>query len=170
MQTRACTSQLGSTLIEVLITVLIVSIGLLGMASLQLKSVSLNHSSYQRLQATNLAYDIADRIFVNGAQARGGNYTITLGAGAGSVAASDVTKADINDWLAIVDRLPGGEFSIGPPQTMLGDPNNIRNYQVTVCWQDLKNKVDAGREDDIKEACDDQTDRDFITFNASSKH
>ena len=165
MQTRACTSQLGSTLIEVLITVLIVSVGLLGMASLQLKSVSLNHSSYQRLQATNLAYDIADRIFVNGAQAREGNYTIALGAGAGSVAASDVTKADINDWLEMVQRLPEGEFAIGAPQMMLGDLNSIRNYEITVCWSDFKNSLSDAQPD-----CGNQTDRDFITFNASSRH
>ncbi len=162
---KISTPQSGSTLIEVLITLLIVSVGLLGMASLQLKSVSLNHSSYQRLQATNLAYDISDRIFVNGVQAREGNYTIALGASAGLATASDVTRADISDWQAMVVRLPEGEFSIGAPQAMLGDPNNIRNYDVTVCWSDFKNGLNAAQP-----ACGNQTNRDFITFNASSKH
>ncbi len=165
MRLESCSKECGSTLIEVLITLLIVSVGLLGMASVQLKSVSLNHSSYQRLQATNLAYDISDRIFINGAQARDGNYTIALGASAGLVTASDVTKADISDWLTMVGTLPAGEFSIGAPQAMLGDPNNIRNYEVTVCWADFKNSLNA-----VQPACGNQTDRDFITFNASSKH
>ncbi|MCJ8299834.1 MAG: type IV pilus modification protein PilV, partial [Pseudomonadales bacterium] len=51
--------QCGSGLIEILVTVLVVSVGLLGMASLQLKSMSLNHTAYQRLQAVNLAYEMA---------------------------------------------------------------------------------------------------------------
>ncbi|EPJ54667.1 MAG: hypothetical protein OFPI_06300 [Osedax symbiont Rs2] len=159
------TSESGTTLIEVLITVLVISVGLLGMASLQLKAVTLNHSSYQRLQATNLAYDISDRIFINGAQAREGNYTIALGASAGLVTASDVTKADISDWLTMVATLPEGTFSIGAPQAMLGSPNNIRNYDITVCWSDSQNGLNAAQP-----ACGNQNNRDFITFNASSKH
>jgi len=43
----------GSTLIEVLITMLVVSIGLLGMASLQLRAMTLNHAALQRLHAIN---------------------------------------------------------------------------------------------------------------------
>ena len=167
MRSRACSSQQGSTLIEVLVTVLIVSVGLLGMASLQLKSVSLNHSSYQRLQATNLAYDIADRIFINGAQARQEFYTIDLGASAGvnTAGASAVTNADISDWLVMVERLPGGEFSISTPELMVDPVINIRNYEVTVCWHDFKNGLNT-----VQPACGNQTDRDFVTFNASSKH
>jgi len=171
MRAGRCSSQQGSTLIEVLVTVLIVSVGLLGMASLQLKSVSLNHSSYQRLQATNIAYDISDRIFINGAQAREGFYTIDLGASAGRAtingnpSVTAVTAADISDWLEMVKRLPGGEFSISTPELMV-DPNiNIRNYEVTVCWHDFKNGLNT-----VQPACGNQSDRDFITFNASSKH
>jgi len=55
----------GLTLVEILITVLILSIGLLGLAGLQVNSMKNNHSSYLRTQATIMAYDIIDRMRAN---------------------------------------------------------------------------------------------------------
>jgi len=52
----------GFTLIEVLVTMLILAIGLLGIAALQLKGLQFNHDSALRSQISNLAYDIADRM------------------------------------------------------------------------------------------------------------
>ncbi len=54
--------QEGATLIEVLIAIVVLSIGLLGLAGLQATSVQSNHSAYQRSQATLLGYDLADRM------------------------------------------------------------------------------------------------------------
>ena len=55
----------GFTLLEVLITLVILAIGLLGLAGLQAIGLQQNHSAYQRTQATLLAYDIADRMRAN---------------------------------------------------------------------------------------------------------
>ena len=55
----------GFTLIEVLIAVIILSIGLLGMAGIQIKGLRGSTSSTLRSQATILANDIAERIHVN---------------------------------------------------------------------------------------------------------
>ena len=55
----------GFTLIEVLITMLIMAVGLLGLAGLQMMSLKNNQSTYNRSQATQLAYDMADRIRAN---------------------------------------------------------------------------------------------------------
>ncbi|HEB95739.1 MAG TPA: type IV pilus modification protein PilV [Sedimenticola thiotaurini] len=55
----------GFTLIEVLVTVLILAVGLLGLAGLQTVSIRNNHSAYLRSQAVQLAYDIADRVRAN---------------------------------------------------------------------------------------------------------
>lgn len=52
----------GFTLIEVLVTMLILAVGLLGIAALQLKGLQFNHDSALRSQISNLAYDIADRM------------------------------------------------------------------------------------------------------------
>lgn len=58
-------SESGITMIEVLITMVIVSVGLLGVAAMILNSVENNRSAYQRTQASTLAYDMADRIRAN---------------------------------------------------------------------------------------------------------
>lgn len=58
-------SQQGATLIEVLISLLLITIGLLGIAATQITSLKMTLSSYQRSQATVLANDIADRLRAN---------------------------------------------------------------------------------------------------------
>lgn len=50
----------GLSLIEVLIAVLVLSIGLLGLAALHGFSLQSNQGAYYRTQATNLAYEVAD--------------------------------------------------------------------------------------------------------------
>ncbi len=55
----------GFTLIEVLIATLVLAVGLLGLAGLQATSIRNNLSAYNRSQATQLAYDMADRMRAN---------------------------------------------------------------------------------------------------------
>lgn len=59
--------QSGFSLLEVLISVLILSFGLLGMAGLQLKSLQSSHSAYQRTLATVIAMDAGERLWANSA-------------------------------------------------------------------------------------------------------
>jgi len=55
----------GFSLIEVLIALLVLAIGLLGLAALQAQALRYNHDAYVRTQATNLAYDIIERMRTN---------------------------------------------------------------------------------------------------------
>ncbi|MBT8132049.1 MAG: type IV pilus modification protein PilV [Gammaproteobacteria bacterium] len=55
----------GFTLIEVLVALVVLSIGLLGIAALQIDSVRTGYSALQRTHAVNLAADMADRIRAN---------------------------------------------------------------------------------------------------------
>jgi type IV pilus assembly protein PilV len=64
----------GLTLLEVLIGMLVLSIGLLGLAGLQTASLRFNTSAYYRTQATSLAYDFADRLRANRDAALDGEY------------------------------------------------------------------------------------------------
>ena len=66
--------QKGFTLLEVLVAVLVLAIGLLGLAGLQATSLRVNQSASMRSQATNLAYDMADRIRANRGAALAGSY------------------------------------------------------------------------------------------------
>jgi type IV pilus assembly protein PilV len=59
------TRQGGATLIEILVSVVIISIGLLGLAAMQNASLRISYESYLRSQANFLAYDLIDRIRAN---------------------------------------------------------------------------------------------------------
>ncbi|HKL51212.1 MAG TPA: type IV pilus modification protein PilV [Wenzhouxiangellaceae bacterium] len=52
--------QRGVTLIEILITLLVLAVGLLGLAALQGFSLQAGQVSYHRTQATNIGYEVAD--------------------------------------------------------------------------------------------------------------
>ena len=60
----------GTSLIEVLVSLVVLSIGLLGLAMLQVKSMKINTEAFQNTQATLLAGDLIERIRTN----RSGNY------------------------------------------------------------------------------------------------
>lgn len=62
-------SMTGFTLIEAMISLLIVALGLLGLAGLQVRMQQAEFESYQRSQALVLLYDIVDRVQANRATA-----------------------------------------------------------------------------------------------------
>lgn len=66
----------GFTLLEVLIAVVVLSIGLLGLAALQFSALRGNNQSYERSQAHTLAYEIADAMRANRVQAAAGAFNI----------------------------------------------------------------------------------------------
>ena len=71
--------QSGFTLLEVLVAMLVLAIGLLGLAGLMTSSMRDNLSASHRTQATWLAYDILDRMRANRTSAIAGSYATTLG-------------------------------------------------------------------------------------------
>jgi type IV pilus assembly protein PilV len=72
----------GFTIVEVLVSLVILSIGLLGIAKLVLYSAHSNDSAYLRSQATQLAYEILDNMRANPSAASAGNYNTPLTAAA----------------------------------------------------------------------------------------
>lgn len=67
-------SQAGVGMFEVIITVLVVMLGIVGAITLQTKSIRLTHSAYIRSLAAYKANEIADRIRANAAGAESGAY------------------------------------------------------------------------------------------------
>ena len=108
--------QSGFTLIEVLVSMLVLSIGLVGVAALQGVSLKNTQSAFMRSQATALAYDIADRMRANLVSARTGLYdpgtaaTVTACKSTTGCTAQDMAKHDLAEWnAAIATYLPMGE-------------------------------------------------------------
>ena len=119
----------GFTLVEALVALVVLSIGLLGIASLQLSSLRWNHGASMRSQATLLAYDILDRMRVNQIAADAGAYDIAVGAtkASGTVAGDDIIrwKTDLSS------TLPSGDGSV--TRTTVG---TTITYTIVVQWDD----------------------------------
>lgn len=112
----------GFTLVEVLVAVIVLAIGLLGLAGLQATSLRNNQSSYNRGQATELAYDIADRMRANSSVP--GSYLTdpttvacstndspctACGTTANTCTPAQMAVKDLYDWnLALKNTLPNG--------------------------------------------------------------
>lgn len=116
----------GFTLVEALVALLALSIGLLGVAALQMTGLRSNLSSSWRSQATYLSYDIIDRIRANRAQRA--SYVTNLGP---PPAPGGVASLDLATWKAnIAATLPGGDGTVA-----VGGPDNTV-ITVTVQWRD----------------------------------
>jgi len=120
--------QSGFTLLEILIAIVILSVGLLGLAGLQARSLQANQSALMRSQATVLAYDILDRMRANRATARAGGYDQNM---ADAAPASGTIQADdVISWLdELSTRLPGGDGAIQV---------NTDVVTITVQWDDRR--------------------------------
>jgi type IV pilus assembly protein PilV len=129
----------GFTLLEVLIALVVLSIGLLGIAALQGVGLRSSQGAYLTSQASLLAYDMADRIranpqtlaVYNGFVANDAN---CLAAGAG------LAGADLQEWsCAVRALLPDGTGRIDGVQVQdFGIIGTITRYTITLTWRDLQ--------------------------------
>jgi len=134
--------QSGFTLIEALISMVILAIGLLGMAALQANSLRNNQSAYNRSQATQMAYDMSDRMRVN--KSVGANYVSTFMTVAAatkvanclltaSCSAADMAKNDLFELqTALKTALPRGIASITVATNL---------YTITINWDENRDGV-----------------------------
>ena len=126
----------GVGLVEVLVTVLVMAIGLLGVAGLQGVSMRNNHSAYLRTQATTLAYDIVDAMRVNVTAARNGAYNI--GYGATPASANAIAQADLTTWRTNINTLlPAGTALTMAQQSQITQGAN-NTFTVDIRWDDSR--------------------------------
>ncbi len=108
--------QSGFTLLEILVAMLILAMGLLGLAGLLASSMRNNLSAGHRTQATWMAYDIIDRLRTNRTSAIAGAYATALGDPAActtAVPGGSIQEQDIAAWKnQIACVLPEGDGSI----------------------------------------------------------
>ncbi len=101
-------------MIEIMVSILIFSIGLLGLAALQSTALRSNHAAYQRSQAIFLAYDMIDRMRANRTMAVAESYDIALGANPPPADLNDLSVTDLRDWINnyVEILIPDGQGSI----------------------------------------------------------
>lgn len=150
----------GFSLIEVLVTILILMIGLLGLAGLQVRALTSQMESYQRSQALILLKDMADRIEENRINAANYVTTTPLGTDFGTCAASGVGSAgDLCEWHNALLGAAEVDSSGNKVGAMIGARGCIYQtaaaasgvpgeFLVAVAWQGLNNTaapaVDCG--------------------------
>lgn len=114
---RACARRSGPrgfTLVEVLVTLVILSVGLLGIAALHTASLRNNLDSALRSQASALAADIADRMRANRDAALDGDYDIAIGDATPVLTGTpSLAQRDLNAWRTLLAQvLPGGTGAV----------------------------------------------------------
>jgi len=135
----------GFSLLEVLIALLVLSVGLLGIAGLQSISLKYNHQSYERSQATVLISEMIEKITSNPVATRAGAFdnvppgnTSASYAGYGTCpttcTAAQLATYDIFRWKSSLQdpkRLAQGTGTIA---RVTPAPNHV--FNITVTWQE----------------------------------
>ena len=153
----------GFTLLEILIALIILSIGLLGLAGLQANSLQNNNSAYQRTQASLLANEMLDRIRANRQGLEAGAYdaldsttTSDPGCITSGCSSAQMAQHDAHDWgTRLGNLLPAGQGTVSG-----GGANPV--FTITVMWDDARTGA-TGTE------CSGDTTADLTCFSLSTQ-
>lgn len=132
-------SRRGFTLLEVMVALVIFSVGLLGLAGLQANGMRANKVADLRTMAIIQAHDMAERIRTNTAGISAGEYdNITTGIPSkpgtncydSSCNSTEIADWDIFEWQSrLDDDLPSGRGTVSRPNT--NSP-----FEITVMWDE----------------------------------
>ena len=134
-------SQQGMTLIEVLVSVLILAIGILGAAAIQLNALKYTDSSAMTSQASFIAYDMMDRIRANvdgNAVANGATNVLAnygLASLAGAPAAGNLNDARVQDLFDFSTNVTAFAGTDGANSKIVV---NGREVTITIYWNDAR--------------------------------
>ena len=151
--------QRGTTLIEVLVSLLILSFGMMGMAGLQNVSLRANQLSYFRTQATTFTIDVVERMRANVSGTEAGSYNNVAGAATASCftvagcTSAQMAGQDIVDWSAgVTAGLPLGDSVVcldaTPNDGTTGAKacdNTGTSYAIKIWWDDNRDGTATNR-------------------------
>lgn len=146
-------------MIEVLVTLLIISLALLGTAGLQAYSMRLNQGGQFRSLAVFLAADLAERMEANRPATLAGSYVLASTTGADFLAGAGATSStacvsaactaaslaayDLSQWQsAVAATLPQSSWSVA--LTVNGSQST---YTITISWVDRRSNTDNAAAD-----------------------
>ncbi len=155
--------QQGFTLLEVLISMVILAVGMFGLAGLQVISVRSNSSAYHRSVASMMAYDIMDRMRANPAALKStvadeqywnatawsvGNVPTAPTSSKCTVAGTactpeDLRNYDLNEWVTAdykLAQLPSASAVITKTNIPSGSANadaTAFNIKIAISWNDF---------------------------------
>jgi type IV pilus assembly protein PilV len=136
-------NQSGFTMVEVLVALVVLAIGLLGIAALYLSSLQAGRTAIYRTEAVNLAADLADRIRMN-RTAQGAYNTAFADAEVadpdcsttGGCTDIELASTDLANWKAdIGELLPAGQGQV--VVTLPIAPGEPTSYVITLQWAEV---------------------------------
>jgi type IV pilus assembly protein PilV len=151
---KAMNKNQGFSLLEVLVALVILSIGLIGVAAVQVNTMKFGQVSQQRSNASQQLMAITERMRSNIPGVLLGSYNLvgTYSALPTQVPAADpacksptggcgpqqLARTDLNEWMAgLALVLPGGRAIINPPAA-------ARPWQIVVMWEEKDLATSAG--------------------------
>lgn len=158
--------QSGISLLEMMISLMILAVGLLGLAAMQSRSMMMNQSAHYRSVAADLAADLADRIRANRSPylastdaasavplppsfdtsacpkpTSGTTITCTQPSVGGVARNAYTAAADLSGWYALLQSsLPGGDYSL----TSADAGGGALRYTLTITWNDDRSASTVG--------------------------
>jgi type IV pilus assembly protein PilV len=125
----------GFSLVEVMVALLVISIGMLGLAALYVETLRMNRTAIYRTQAVTLAADMAERIRANalaGAAYAAGAADSGCSDGVTNCTADQMAAQDLFDWQQATQALlPNGNAALA---FVAGSPNV---YTLTITWTEV---------------------------------
>lgn len=159
--------QMGVGMIEVLVTMLLISVGFLNMAALQTTAKRSNFDAVQRTNGVMLAHDIVERMRANPGSL---STYLTTGLGGGTLSAPaqdcgaglacaplQLAVFDLYEWEQAIDGVSESRSIGGTPTNTggLGSPMGCINgpltggpgiYTITIVWRGLRDLTNANAE------------------------
>lgn len=128
--------QAGISLIELMLAMLVLSIGLLGVAGLQSTTIRNSYSSQQRSVAITLATSMGERILASASSVGNGAFVLSKSCAVPALGGG-IVSAEVHAWLTeiksslghVADSSTCGQITYDAPS---------RSYTISVFWDDSR--------------------------------
>lgn len=143
--------QRGVGLIEVLVAVLILSIGLLGIAMVQTRSLASNNGAMTRAMAVVASYTIFDAMRADSTNALAGAYNGTIDTSACPTDSGTLAASALADWCVNL-RDTFGAANATPTGKIEAVAGSLDTFQVTITFDDSRTGNGSGSQTIITSA------------------
>lgn len=156
-----CRREGGFSLIEILVSMLVVAVGILAVLGVQARTLADAQNGVRRAQVIRLIDDLSERMQVNpSALANLGDYVVAFGSptpagvdcATAACSGSDLAKYDVAGWKQLIeDTLPGGDAQIFKAAGENVSDDQRRQLGVMVAWSENERETgNAAQDDELK--------------------
>jgi len=142
-----CRPDRGFSLVEVLVTIVVIAFGLLGNATLTMRASKLNQGGVFRTHAVTFSQEIAERMEANPTAALAGSYAVASGTvitssfdcATAACSTANLAIYDLATWQAnLAANLPGAKTTIIQTSAANASP---ATYTIQVDWTEQRDSV-----------------------------